>query len=99
MKSMTFKSLALGLTLCVSGLAFAAGQEASEKTKAPEDKGKELFETTCSGCHDLDLTIGLRQTKDEWTGLVQRMVDRGAYLSKEQFPVLIDYLAKTYPKK
>jgi mono/diheme cytochrome c family protein len=58
---------------------------------------KQLSEDACSGCHGFESVAEQRLSKDDWENMVQAMVDRGAYLSKEQIPLVIEYLAKTYP--
>jgi mono/diheme cytochrome c family protein len=101
MKSIVFRVAILVLPLFCAGLLVAAQNGEQPKAAPAKDEAaqKELFELTCGGCHGTDLVTGPR-TKEEWTGTVQSMVDKGAYLKKEDTPVLIDYLvAKFGPAK
>ena len=70
---------------------------AAGNATANNEKGKQLFETSCTSCHGADLVSDQRMTRDEWTGVVQRMMAIGAQVSEADFPQLVDYLAKTYP--
>ena len=96
---------AIMIHVAVKGLAItphaAAVQNGGEQPKAPsKDAAKELFELTCGGCHSVDLVTSEHHSKEEWTATVQSMVDKGAFLKKEDTPTLIDYLTATYgPKK
>lgn len=76
-----------------------AGQAAPAAAAANSDAGKKLLEDVCTACHDLDLVGDQHLTKDEWNQVVQSMVAKGANLMDKDTPVLVDYLAKTYPPK
>jgi cytochrome c5 len=62
-----------------------------------EDQGRRLFFDACGSCHDAELTATSRfDSPQEYAPLVERMVGRGASVSEQQMPVLLDYLFKTY---
>jgi cytochrome c5 len=73
-------------------------QQASA-TAATPDPGKGIKENSCSGCHDLDLISGRTGNAMEWQEVVDRMNGRGAGVADKDVPLLVQYLAKTYPKK
>src|ERR1700738_4341343 len=79
---------ALGL-LCLATISKAQDQ-------LPEGPGKKTVETVCSGCHDLDTAIGTRHDKAGWKTVVDRMADRGARATDEEFQVIVDYLTKYF---
>jgi cytochrome c5 len=60
---------------------------------------KKILEDTCTTCHDLDLVSSQHLGKEEWQGIVNSMVAKGAALSDKDNPVLVEYLTKTYGKK
>jgi cytochrome c5 len=61
---------------------------------------KKLLDEACTSCHDLGLVSEQHLTKDEWQGIVQSMVAKGASVSEKDSPVLVEYLVKMYgPKK
>jgi len=74
--------------------AAAAGGASSDAAAA-----KKVLEDTCTACHDLDLVSDQHLTKDEWQMVVTSMVAKGANLADKDAPMLVDYLAKTYPPK
>jgi len=73
-----------------AGQAAAGGNDAA---------AKKLLEDVCTACHDLDLVSDQHLSKDEWQQVVTSMVAKGASLGDKDAPVLVDYLAKTYPPK
>jgi competence protein ComEA len=64
----------------------------------PDGPGKEVLSRVCTQCHGLDQIIELKQTKAEWSALVDTMVQYGAVAKDEEFDVIIDYLAKNFGK-
>src|SRR5262249_41210521 len=73
-----------------------AGQSQSSSSDADE---KKILETACTACHDLDLVSDQHFTKDMWQDVVTAMVAKGASLTDKEMPVLVEYLAKTFPPK
>jgi hypothetical protein len=68
------------------------------KPAAAARDGRQVLEGTCAGCHSLDRIQGLKLSKGEWQGVVDRMKSRGADLDQGDTGVLVDYLAKSYGK-
>jgi cytochrome c5 len=62
----------------------------------PAVDGKKLLETSCTGCHDLDTATGTKRTKSDWEEVIGRMIGKGASVDDAQFPILVDYLTKTF---
>jgi hypothetical protein len=62
----------------------------------PDGGGRTILETQCSACHTPDIVRTSRRSADEWRDVVLAMNDLGAKVTEEQFPVLIDYLAKNF---
>jgi mono/diheme cytochrome c family protein len=91
---MMFKGAVLGLPLLFAGIVLA-GQSAQEL----QARGKELAEKECSTCHGLDLAASFTNTKAEWEGVVQSMIDKGANLKKEDISPVAEYLAAAYGPK
>ena len=79
-------------TLAAATMAFAAGQE----PKLPDGDGKKILQTACTACHGLDGVVNLHLDKEGWEGLVSSMVSNGAQVDTKDFPVLIDYLVKSF---
>jgi cytochrome c5 len=62
------------------------------------DVGKMILENACTACHDLDLVMDMKLSKQEWDDLVKSMISKGAAVEDKDVAVLVDYLAKTYGK-
>lgn len=75
----------------------------TERAGLDENKKKELdvaafFAAKCGFCHDLDRIEKSGYSGDQWEDVLKRMYsyDNGANLTKEDYPILLDYLKKTY---
>jgi len=78
-------------------------QSTENKINLDEQKKKELdlaafFAAKCGFCHDLDRIEKSGYKGDQWESVLKRMhnYDNGANLTKEDYPVLLEYLKKTY---
>jgi len=63
----------------------------------PEGEGKTLVQNTCGSCHGLDIVVEQHATKQQWQGIVESMVQRGATVTDEEITAIVAYLAKNYP--
>jgi cytochrome c5 len=70
----------------------APGAPAAAAITLPNGPGKELVETRCVVCHDLDRTVGVKRDKSEWGMVVANMVARGAPASAEEAQTITAYL-------
>lgn len=61
-----------------------------------EDRVKQLYEQICSYCHELERITRQALTRDEWSGLIKGMVDEGAPVTKEEFSMIVNYLAEHF---
>lgn len=71
----------------------------SNAVALPEGEGKDALQRVCSSCHSANIVLGRGLSKDEWGDVVNSMVGRGAKVSDADFPVIVDYLAKSLPPK
>ena len=62
----------------------------------PEGKGKDILLNTCTVCHDLGRVRQHRVSPEEWEETLLAMLNEGAMLSDQDFPVLLNYLAKNF---
>ena len=62
----------------------------------PDGPGKDATQQVCATCHALDLLPAHRQSRDEWTSTIQKMITAGAQGTEEQFTAVLDYLAKNF---
>lgn len=91
------------LTLSFAGCSKASNKAKSSNVNIDAQKKKELDETAffaakCGFCHDLDRIEKSKYRGDQWENVLKRMYqyDNGANLTKDDYPVLLEYLKKTY---
>jgi cytochrome c5 len=69
---------------------------AQQHPPVPEGPGKEILLNTCTMCHDLGrIRLGHR-SPEEWEETLISMLNEGAPLSDEQFPVIHAYLSRHF---
>lgn len=83
------------MTVLMAVVAYAAGQNA----QLPEGEGKTILNSSCSGCHALDVVQTKQATKDEWKAVVMRMQGYGTAIDEKQSATLVDYLAANFGPK
>ena len=72
------------------------GETPAEDAYNPE-AARELFEITCSLCHDLSDVDNAPPTSEEGTTeLITRMIDNGLFLEEEDIKTIARYLNETY---
>ncbi len=62
----------------------------------PDGPGKQILLNTCTVCHDLGRVRIHRVSPEEWEETLLAMLNEGAMLSDQDFPVLLTYLAKNF---
>ena len=60
----------------------------------PDAVAANLVNTVCASCHSLDRVKNKTADNAGWTATVARMKDKGANLTDEQVPVVVDFLIK-----
>ena len=58
----------------------------------PDHPGRAIFEVACGRCHHLKVPLSRRKNHAGWTRTVAAMRRRGARLTDEQAPVVVEYL-------
>jgi cytochrome c5 len=81
----------LGATIVTAAIAFAAGQDSTEGSKA-----ERILNTSCTTCHDLRKVQTQALNGEAWTKIVNSMIDKGAKVEKSDIPVLVSYLEDSY---
>jgi len=66
----------------------ALGQQAAAEATTPEAAAVKI----CSGCHGMELVMDTPRDYDAWHDTVQKMIDRGARGTPEEFGLVMDYL-------
>jgi mono/diheme cytochrome c family protein len=67
-----------------------------EHGPVPDGAGKQILLNTCTMCHNLQRIKNGRRSPEEWEETLLAMLNEGAPVSDEQFPVIHAYLAKNF---
>jgi cytochrome c5 len=62
----------------------------------PDGTGKQLVETRCGLCHDLERVAAVKRSARQWPGIVANMVAQGAPITSEEAKTITDYLAANF---
>ena len=62
----------------------------------PDGAGKVVMLNTCTVCHDLGRVRRQGGSREEWEETLGAMLNEGAMLSEQDFPVLLNYLARNF---
>jgi len=68
--------------------------QAPEAAAGPDAVTANLVNTVCTSCHTLDRVKNKMADKDAWTATVTRMQEKGANLSDQQVPLVVEYLTR-----
>jgi cytochrome c5 len=58
------------------------------------ERGERIMNASCQGCHTLRNLQVQAMDADGWTRSINTMIEKGAKVSKEDLPVLVDYLVR-----
>ena len=62
----------------------------------PDGAGKNLVETRCELCHDLERVAEVKRSRAQWPAIVANMVARGATATPDEAKTISDYLAANF---
>jgi cytochrome c5 len=62
----------------------------------PDGAGKNLVETRCELCHDLERVATIKRSRAHWPAIVANMVARGATVTSDEAKTISDYLAANF---
>jgi mono/diheme cytochrome c family protein len=69
------------------------------KVVLPQGDGKELVETRCSACHDLERVVAVKRGKEDWHLIVTNMIARGARVTPAESQTITAYLGTEFGQK
>lgn len=73
-----------------------AQQPESAATAQADERNAATFTRVCSTCHDAGRILSSRRTKDQWSEVIDKMVERGAQGSDDDYAEIMDYLVGHY---
>jgi competence protein ComEA len=59
----------------------------------PDGPGKDVTVKACGTCHEARRAASVRLTREGWAAVIDGMIKRGARVSDEEFPIVLDYLS------
>jgi cytochrome c2 len=68
----------------------------AQDAQLTEIPGKATTERLCSQCHTLESVTNQRHTREEWNGVIGRMIGQGLVAPEEELYEVSDYLTKYY---
>jgi cytochrome c5 len=73
---------------------------ASQADQLPDGDGKNILQTSCTGCHALTEITKFKgyYTRDDWRDIVRTMIAYGAVVKDSDVEVLVEYLTKNLGK-
>ena len=87
---MVLKLVAAAGFVAVAALGIARAQDVAA------DKGEQLQNAACLGCHDLRPIQTAAYDRGMWASVVDSMINKGAEVKDADKPVLIEYLVKSH---
>ena len=69
---------------------------ARKQGPVPNGAGKAILLNTCTMCHELSRITQHGATREEWEDILLSMLNEGAPLSDDEFPVILNYLARNF---
>jgi hypothetical protein len=91
----------LAAFVCAAAAVVALGSRAAAVSGLPAqadkvDRGEQIQNAACIGCHDLRPIQTQALDKDGWTRMLASMIDKGAEVKPDELPVLLDFLVKNH---
>ncbi len=74
----------------------APADQAAAAQPEVDAKGAATFARVCSLCHDGARILSNRRSKSQWTEVIEKMMERGAQVSDQDFEDVMDYLLRHY---
>ena len=88
------RTLRLLAALSLVGLVGAVGATVVSSAQEPDDAPTAAFRRVCSACHDSDRILATRRTRTQWEEIIEKMIDRGAEGTSEDFTTAEVYLLR-----
>lgn len=81
-----------------AGGGMGAATQAAAVT-LPNGAGKELVESRCGACHDLQRITAVKRQKRDWDGIVANMYERFGLASPDEMQTIAAYLAAQFGRE
>jgi competence ComEA-like helix-hairpin-helix protein len=88
--SIPTRSAAAFLIVAAALLIAVIGAQAQGQDDAPAA----AFRRVCSSCHDAERILATRRTRTQWEEVIEKMIDRGAEGTSDDFTTAEEYLLR-----
>lgn len=97
-RNSNFVKLALTLSAFVLAVSLLSNRQTlfAAEQDLPPGKGVELANAKCVTCHEADLIMAQRLSKQGWTREVEKMIRWGAAVSDAEKAILVDYFSEHF---
>jgi cytochrome c5 len=92
-------ALALAAAMLAVSVSFQRTQVSAAQQDLPDGKGVELARDKCVTCHEADLIIAQRLSKQGWTREVEKMIRWGAVVNDAEKETLVEYFSTHFPQR
>ena len=89
----TLRTIRWTLALLVVGM-MATLVTIAAKAQDLDDAPAAAFRRVCSNCHDADRILSTRRTRTQWEEVIEKMIDRGAEGTSDDFTTAEEYLLR-----
>jgi competence protein ComEA len=86
------RSLLAPVVLAAASISALFAQ--SNEQMLPAGPEKEKMVKLCVGCHEIDLVVARRHTREEWDGVMEDMIARGSKGTEADHAAIAEYLSK-----
>ena len=93
----------VGFTMLIAALAVVVGSSAGRAAQQqqpvlsgeglPDGPGKDVTVRACAPCHEARRAASVRLTREGWAAVIDSMQKRGAPVTDENFPIILEYLS------
>jgi competence protein ComEA len=95
--TLDLRVMIVGCVLLIgAGVAASSGQDPQVPPPSgegmPDGAGKDVMVRACGICHEPRRAASVRLTRDGWAAVIEGMMARGAKVSDDEFPIVLDYL-------
>ena len=80
------------VTAVLAGWLFQAAQATAQSASTEATTPQAAAVKICSGCHGMQIVTDTPRDWDAWHDTVQKMIDRGARGTPEEFDLVMDFL-------
>jgi DNA uptake protein ComE-like DNA-binding protein len=87
-------SVRAAAAVLTAALVAGVGTALAARAQEQDDQPAVAFKRVCSSCHDADRILATRRTRTQWEEVIEKMIDRGAEGTADDFSAAEEYLLR-----